>query len=29
LGKVESIKENATPEVLVKYRKLRDQTQGW
>ena len=29
LGKVESIKERATPEVLVKYRKLRDQTQGW
>ena len=29
LGKVESIKEKATPEVLIKYRKLRDQTQGW
>jgi xylulokinase len=29
LGNVESIKESATPEVLVKYRKLRDQTQGW
>jgi xylulokinase len=29
LGNVESIKEKATPEVLVKYRKLRDQTAGW
>ena len=29
LGDVTSIKEVATPEVLIKYRKLRDQTQGW
>ncbi len=29
LGEVTSIKEVPTPEVLVKYRKLRDQTQGW
>ncbi len=29
LGEVTSIKEVATPEVLIKYRKLRDQTQGW
>ena len=29
LGSVESIKEAPTPEVLIKYRKLRDQTQGW
>lgn len=29
LGEVASIKEIATPEVLIKYRKLRDQTQGW
>ena len=28
-GKVASIKEVPTPEVLVKYRKLRDQTEGW
>jgi xylulokinase len=29
LGEVTSIKEVPTPEVLVKYRKLRDQTEGW
>ena len=29
LGEVASIKEVPTPEVLVKYRKLRDQTEGW
>jgi xylulokinase len=29
LGGVTRIKEVATPEVLIKYRKLRDQTQGW
>ena len=29
LGEVTSIKEAATPEVLIKYRKLRDQTEGW
>ena len=29
LGEVESFKETPTPEVLVKYRKLRDQTEGW
>jgi xylulokinase len=29
LGEVKSIKSVATPEVLVKYRKLRDQTEGW
>ena len=29
LGKVESIKATPTPEVLSKYRKLRDQTEGW
>jgi len=29
LGEVTSIKEVPTPEVLLKYRKLRDQTQGW
>jgi xylulokinase len=29
LGEVTSIKEVPTPEVLIKYRKLRDQTEGW
>lgn len=29
LGKVESIKATPTPQVLVSYRKLRDQTEGW
>ncbi|MFZ4064337.1 MAG: xylulokinase [Candidatus Nanopelagicaceae bacterium] len=29
LGEVTSIKESPTPEVLIKYRKLRDQTEGW
>jgi len=29
LGNVESIKSTPTPEVLVNYRKLRDQTEGW
>jgi len=29
LGEVKSIKSAPTPEVLVKYRKLRDQTEGW
>ena len=29
LGEDTSIKEVPTPEVLVKYRKLRDQTEGW
>lgn len=29
LGEVTSIKEVPTPQVLIKYRKLRDQTQGW
>jgi xylulokinase len=29
LGDVESIKSTPTPEVLVNYRKLRDQTEGW
>ena len=29
LGEVTSIKEVPTPEVLVKYRKLRDQNEGW
>ena len=29
LGEVTSIKERPTPEVLAKYRKLRDQTEGW
>lgn len=29
LGEVTSIKEVPTPVVLVKYRKLRDQTEGW
>jgi len=29
LGDVISFSEVATPEVLVKYRKLRDQTEGW
>jgi xylulokinase len=29
LGTVTSINQTPTPEVLLKYRKLRDQTQGW
>ena len=29
LGEVKSIKSAATPEVIIKYRKLRDQTEGW
>jgi len=29
LGEVTSIKEVPTPVILVKYRKLRDQTEGW
>ena len=29
LGKVESITATPTPDVLTKYRKLRDQTEGW
>ena len=28
-GKVEEINATPTPEVLVNYRKLRDQTKGW
>ena len=29
LGEVRSFSAQATPEVLARYRKLRDQTQGW
>ena len=29
LGEVESYSSNPTPEVLVKYRALRDATEGW
>jgi len=29
LGEITSIKEVPTPVILVKYRKLRDQTEGW
>ena len=29
LGKIESVSENPTPEVLVRYRELRDRTEGW
>ena len=29
LGEVKSIKSAATPEFIIKYRKLRDQTEGW
>ena len=29
LGKIESVSENPTPEVLVRYRELRDRTENW
>ena len=29
LGKIESVSANPTPEVLVRYRELRDRTENW
>ena len=29
LGKIEKVSAAATPDVLVRYRTLRDQTEGW
>ena len=29
LGKIESVSANPTPEVLIRYRELRDRTENW
>jgi len=29
LGKIEKVSEASTPDVIARYRTLRDQTEGW